>query len=60
MARRRKVIIQPKEQQVKEPKVPLWLQIFISLWMIGVLIGFFSDYKIQQWLAMMFADLFGQ
>ncbi|MCS7191616.1 MAG: hypothetical protein NZ937_01355 [Armatimonadetes bacterium] len=60
MARRKKSITQLKEPHVKESQEPLWLQIVVSLWIVGVLIWFFSDYKIQEWLAMIFADLFGQ
>jgi len=55
MARRKRVTVQPREQQV-----PLWLQVAVSLWMLGVLLWFFADHKIQQWLAMMLADLLGR
>jgi len=55
MARRKRATVQPREQQV-----PLWLQVAVSLWMLGVLLWFFADHKIQQWLAMMLADLLGR
>ncbi|MEZ8221614.1 hypothetical protein GG496_001784 [Candidatus Fervidibacteria bacterium JGI MDM2 JNZ-1-D12] len=47
------------KSQTKEKQVPLWLQVAISLWMLGILVWFFVDPKIQRWLAMMLADLFG-
>jgi hypothetical protein len=55
MARQKRVKVEPKEQQV-----PIWLQAVISLWMLGILVWFFTDHKIQQWLAMMMADLLGR
>jgi len=55
MARRKSTKVQPKEQQV-----PFWLQVAVSLWMIGALVWFFSDPKIQQWLTVMLADLLGR
>ncbi|MFN4179562.1 MAG: hypothetical protein ACK4I8_04565 [Armatimonadota bacterium] len=55
MARRKRAEVEPREQ-----RVPLWLQVTISLWMLGVLVWFFTDHKIQQWLTMMLADLLGR
>ncbi|MCS7187335.1 MAG: hypothetical protein N3B10_09700 [Armatimonadetes bacterium] len=55
MAKRKRKTVQPKEQQM-----PLWFQAMISLWMLGTLIWFFADQKIQQWLTMMLADLLGR
>lgn len=48
----------PKEapQQSKQSLSP-WVQGLAIAWMIGTLIWFFTDFKIQQWLAMMLADL---
>lgn len=48
----------PKETpQQSEQSLPLWVQGLAIVWMIGVLIWFFTDFKIQQWLAMMLVDL---
>ncbi|MFA0744994.1 MAG: hypothetical protein LASZOEIN_001797 [Candidatus Fervidibacter sp.] len=52
MARRRKALAQPETQGL-----PLWAQIAVVLWMVGTLVWFFSDHKIQQWLAAMISDL---
>ncbi|MCS3920580.1 hypothetical protein Q2T83_08980 [Fervidibacter sacchari] len=52
MARRRKPLAQQERHGL-----PLWAQVVIVLWMIGALIWFFSDHKIQQWLAAMISDL---
>jgi len=52
MARRRKPLAQQETQGL-----PLWAQIAVVLWMLGVLVWFFSDYKIQQWLAVVISDL---
>jgi len=55
MAWGRKEAVQPKKPQIK-----FWLQVLVSLWMVGVLIWFFTDHKIQQWLSIMLADLLGR
>jgi ABC-type long-subunit fatty acid transport system fused permease/ATPase subunit len=52
MARRRKASAQQETQGL-----PLWAQIAVVLWMVGTLVWFFSDHKIQQWLAAMISDL---
>lgn len=44
-------------KRLTNQSVPLWAQIVAVLWMVGVLLWFFTDPKIQHWLAMMFADL---
>lgn len=38
-------------------RFPFWAQIIVAFWMIGVLVWFFSDPKIQHWLAAMLSDL---
>ena len=52
MARRRRPLTQQERHGLS-----LWAQIAIVLWMLGVLVWFLSDYKIQQWLAAMVSDL---
>jgi hypothetical protein len=48
----------PKEApQQGRQSLPLWVQGLAVAWMVGVLLWFFTDFKIQQWLAMMLADL---
>lgn len=52
----------PKRPQrpTKVSSLPLWAQVIAALWMVGVLIWFFADPKIQSWLTMLFADLLGR
>ncbi|MGQ9461591.1 MAG: hypothetical protein ACUVTP_00735 [Candidatus Fervidibacter sp.] len=59
MSRRRRLAGKFAEREF-ELKMPLWVQVVVAVWMVGILIWFFSDFKIQQWLEMMLADLFGR
>jgi hypothetical protein len=52
MARRPKEAPQQREQSLSP-----WVQGLAIAWMIGTLVWFFTDFKIQQWLVMMLADL---
>ncbi|GBC98761.1 hypothetical protein HRbin17_01275 [bacterium HR17] len=45
--------------QGRQPCVPLWAQLVAALWMVGVLVWFFTDPKIQRWLTDMVAGLLG-
>jgi hypothetical protein len=57
-ARRIVMARRPKEApQRGGQSLPLWVQGLAVAWMVGVLLWFFTDFKIQQWLAMMLADL---
>ncbi len=48
------------KQLTEPPSLPLWVQIVAVLWMVGVLLWFFTDPKIQRWLATMLAEILGQ
>jgi len=52
MARRPKEAPKQREQSLSP-----WVQGLAIAWMIGTLVWFFTDFKIQQWLVMMIADL---
>lgn len=56
MARRRK----PTREETK-PVLPEWVKWTLEglavIWMLGVLVWFFSDTKIRAWLSVMVADL---
>ncbi len=55
MARQKKPIA-----AVEQGYLPFWVQVLLALWMVGVLVWFFADPKVQGWLTMMLADLLGR